>query len=164
MRGAPIRCMNARLALLLIFAACSSDTSAENTPKPASTLTGKRPEHMRNCPSAVASASTRASPTQDGVDIIVTSSQPRAREEILARAQRQAALRDPFPFVGEHTGHHGGPGNVGFCPVIQVGTTVNVEPVADGVRIHVAARDPGDVAALQRATQARVRTIERPAS
>jgi hypothetical protein len=164
MRGALTAGMKARSAVLLILAACSPDTATDTAPKPASTLTGKTPDHMRNCPSSVVSASTRASPTQDGVDIFVTSTQVGARDEILARAERQGALRGPFPFVREHTGHHGGPGNIGFCPIIHAGTMLSIEPIADGVRIHVAARDPADVPALRRATDERVRAIARPSS
>jgi hypothetical protein len=118
---------------------------------------------MRNCPSAVISAETRSSPTRDGVDVFVTSNRMGAREEIISRAQRQAALPGPFPFVGEHTGHHGGPGDIGFCPIIHADTNVMVEPITDGVRIHVAARSRSQVSALQRATDARVRALARPA-
>jgi hypothetical protein len=156
--------MKSRLLVVLALAACSSDQAADDPPTPASTLTGKMPQHMRNCPSAVISAQTRSTPTRDGVDVFVTSSRMGAREEIVARAQRQAALAGPFPFVGEHSGHHGGPGDIGFCPIIHAGTTVSAEPITEGVRIHVAARSHADVAALQRATDARVRALARPAS
>lgn len=165
MREAPTIRMTARLAVFLALAACASDRdqSSENPPTPTSTLTGKMPQHMRNCPSAVISAETRTAPTQDGVDVIVTSSRMGAREEILQRARRAAALNEPFPFVGEHTGHHGGPGSIGFCPIIHADTRVWVEQIPEGARIHVAARAPENVGALQRATDARVRALARPA-
>jgi len=156
--------MKARFAVLVIAAACSSDrTDDQPAPTPTSTLAGKMPQHMRNCPSAVISAQTRSAPTKDGVDVFVTSNRMGAREEIVARAQRQAALAGPFPLVGEHTGHHGGPGDLGFCPILHANTNVSVEPITNGVRIHVAARTPSQVLALQRATDARVRALARPA-
>jgi hypothetical protein len=156
--------MKARFVVVVLVAACSSDRPSDEPPRPTSTLTGKTPKHMASCPSAVISAETRASPTPDGVDVDITSNRMGAREEIVQRAQRQAVFRAPFPFVGEHTGHHGGPGDIGFCPIIHAGTTVTVRQIPNGVRIHVAARRPADVTALQRATEARARTLARPAS
>jgi hypothetical protein len=153
-------------ALVILVGACSrdvSDTGPSSGEHPASSLSGTRPRHMENCPSAVATATTRARPTSDGVELTITAASDEARREIVSRAAHQAAMQEPRVKVPEHTGRHGGPGSIGFCPIIHANTIVTYEPTADGVRIHVAARSSDDVAALQRATDARVKAI-RPTS
>ncbi len=120
--------------------------------------------HMRNCPSAVRSAKTTATRTPDGIDLTITSDDPSARADIVTLAQLQRDQRAPIWFVPAHSGMHGGPGSLGRCPVIHADTTVTYQPLANGVLIHVAARSRGRVAALQQATEARVRALSPPSS
>src|SRR5262249_22793752 len=127
-------------------------------------LTGERPNHMRNCPSAVTGATTRATPTGDGVDIEITASDPTAGQRIAELARLHAALSGPLLFMPYHTATHGGPGTIGFCPIIHEGTTVSTQPIANGARIHVAARSPYAVKMLQVETQQRIRAMPQPTS
>lgn len=119
---------------------------------------------MRNCPSAVAFATTVATPTFDGINLTITSTNPDARSQIIKLAERQSGQRDTLPFMPAHSGLHGGPGTIGHCPIIHAGTTVSYTQIPDGVRIHVMAHAPGEVQLLQRATEARVDALARPAS
>lgn len=151
-------CVSAVLAL-----GCQSHHDSHRV-QPRSELTGGMPLHMQNCPSAVPSAQTIATPTAAGVDISIISEDASARSQILALTQLQSAQGDPYGFAPAHTGTHGGPGTLGRCPIIHANTTVNYEPIEDGVLIHVVARDRGQLADLQRATDARVRTFATPSS
>jgi hypothetical protein len=119
---------------------------------------------MRNCPSAVASARTTATRTPSGVDIAITSDEPTARAKIVTLTRFHASLHDSLPGLGAHTGLHGGPGNIGFCPIIHASTRVTFEPTDDGVRVHVVAISPADVSKLQAATAARDRALAPPTS
>ncbi|HTR49518.1 MAG TPA: hypothetical protein VMJ10_02360 [Kofleriaceae bacterium] len=92
----------------------------------------------------------------DGVDLVITSPDPDAQREIFARAFVQSWQGDPLAHVAPHTGEHGGPGSIGYCPIIHADTTVTYAAIPGGVRVHVAARHPLDVPALQQATEARV--------
>ncbi|HTR54283.1 MAG TPA: hypothetical protein VMJ10_26505 [Kofleriaceae bacterium] len=159
--------MKVLLSVLIALAACSSDQPQREQPaasRPQALLTGKTPHHMRNCPSGVESATTQATPTADGVDLTITSPDPAAQREILVRAVLQSLQRDPLARVPQHTGEHGGPGSIGFCPIIHADTRVTYAPIANGVRVHVAAHRMQDVATLQEATAARVRAMTRPSS
>lgn len=131
---------------------------------PESTLTGRLPRQMHNCPSAVPSAKTSAVPTERGVDVVITAPEPEARQRILALAELHASQREPVAMLGEHNGMHGGPGTVGRCPIIHANTTLELDPIPDGVRIHVTANDKDDIQALQKATEKRVRTFALPSS
>jgi hypothetical protein len=150
------------ISALLVLAACSSDQAQRDQPiksQPQALLTGTLHRHMRNCPSGVESATTQSTPTADGVELTITSSDSDAQSEILARAMLQSLQRDPMTNAVQHTGDHRGPGSIGFCPIIHADTRVSFEPIANGVRVHVTAHRLRDVAALQEATSARVRAI-----
>lgn len=148
--------------LLLVVVACSTreDTESHVRNRPRATLTGTRPQRMRNCPSAVPSATTTTTETVSGVDLVITSPDPQARAQIAELARRQATLGNPRWFFPQHSTLHGGPGMQGFCPVIHANTKVTWEPIGEGVRIHVSARGTDQVTALQRATEARVRALK----
>jgi hypothetical protein len=98
------------------------------------------------------------------VDLTITSTEPAARRQIVKLAEFHSRERDPIPFMPEHSGLHGGPGTIGYCPIIHAGTIVTYKQIADGVRIHVATRRPDEVPLLQRATETRVRALAQPAS
>jgi hypothetical protein len=151
-------------ALLAAAVGCKSDRDSHSRMRPRSELTGQLPLHMQNCPSAVPSARTVATPTDHGVDLTIMSDDSAARSQILALARLQSIQRDPYAFAPAHTGMHGGPGTLGRCPIIHANTIVRYEATADGVIVHVIARDAAQVAALQRATDARVRTFATPSS
>ncbi|NVB84419.1 MAG: hypothetical protein HOV81_38955 [Kofleriaceae bacterium] len=163
MRAAPI------LLLFLISTACAKERDREKPAsreraRPESTLTGTLPKQMRNCPSAVPSAKTSAVPTDKGVDVVITAPELDARHRILALAELHASQREPIAMLGEHNGMHGGPGTMGRCPIIHANTTVKLDPIPEGVRIHVTANDKDDIQALQKATDARVKTLQLPSS
>jgi hypothetical protein len=147
MTGAPICCV------ALALAACSRSDRSEQPParEHARTL----PRHLRNCPSAVASARTTVRPTVDGVEVTITSPEPQAAQQILQLTRVQARLPEPFWFFGPDSG----PGDLGRCPIIHANTRLSYDELADGVRIHVAARTPSAVAPLQEATRARLRAL-----
>jgi hypothetical protein len=148
--------------LLLVLTACSTRESTEShvQNRPRAMLTGTRPQHMRNCPSAVPSSVTTVTETVSGVDLVITAPDPDARAQLASLARTQATLGNPRWFFPQHSGMHGGPGVQGFCPIIHASTNVTWEPIPEGVRIHIAARGTENVTALQRATEARVRAMK----
>jgi TusA-related sulfurtransferase len=148
---------------MLVVAGCSSEKPAHRS-RVQEQPTGPLTLHMRNCPSAVHTARTTAKPTEDGVDVEITSSDPAARTQIVALTEMQTSLRAPLAGLPMHTGTHAGPGTVGHCPLIRVGTTLTYEQIPDGVRVHVAVQRPEDVALIQRATENRVRDLSAPSS
>jgi hypothetical protein len=160
------------VAFALLFAACQDRTPDESgssvplpptAPKPAALLDGPRYQHMRNCPSAVPTATTTSSSSATTVDIRITASDPDARRAIVNRSRYNAGLHDPIPmhlpFV-VHTGLHTGEGTHGFCPVIHAATAITVETIPDGVIIHERPYDPGEVPALRDAVAARIQALQ----
>ncbi len=127
-------------------------------------MTGEMPRHMRNCPSAVPSATTVATPTSTGVTLTITSRDPQAQQQINALAGLHATFKEPMWGMPDHTGMHGGPGTIGQCPIIHAGTTITVETTPNGAVVYVAARSPSEVRRLQTATEARLRMRATPSS
>jgi hypothetical protein len=155
-----------RIAMVLLLAACETNPqpSSRASRQPAAELTGHLPRHMANCPSAVPTAHTIALPTANGVDVIITSDDARARAQILARTELQRGMGEPLIFLPQHTGTHAGPGTMGRCPIIHNGTDVEFAATAGGVIVHVTARDRTQVEQLQRATAARLAALQWPSS
>jgi len=152
--------MKAAVALFLIAACSPGDKPAPpGTPPPSATLTGKTPLKMRNCPSAVAGTTTRATPTSKGIDLEITSDNPAAVREIVSRAELQTTLHGPYWFVPQHSGMHGGPGDIGHCPVIHANTDITYNQMGNGVRLHILARDKAQIPALQQAVTARTQAL-----
>lgn len=152
-------------AIVTITNACSreaSDGKPRVHARPEALLTGQRPQHMRNCPSAVPTATTVGTPAPDGVNLTITSSDPDARRRIVKLAELHSNLRETIPFMPEHSGLHGGPGTIGYCPIIHAGTIVTYKQIPEGVKIHVATRRPGEVWLLQRATKMRINALAMP--
>jgi hypothetical protein len=131
----------APFALALSIAAC--------TPSAGGNMTGGKELGMLRCPSAVEGAVTRLDGTARGVDLTITAVDPEARREVVTLAQVHAAMRAPNLEKPIHEGEHGGPGTIGHCPVIHVGTNVTYEEIAGGALIHVVAVDPADVPRVQ---------------
>lgn len=162
-RVAVLGSMKLALFTLVAVAACSGDPADEDTEtSPTDRLTGERPAHMRNCPSAVTGATTRATPTTDGVDVEITALDPAASKRIAELARLHAEMPAQLLFAPYHSGWHGGPGTIGFCPIIHEGTTISAQAVANGARVHVSARSPYAIKMLQAETQKRIRALPMP--
>jgi len=150
----------------MLFVACQTDRTDErrqpNALEPQ--LSGTVPKRMRNCPSAVSTANTIATPTADGVDVTITSNDPVARRKIIDLTRLHATFAEPIWGMPPHTGMHGGPGTLGFCPILHVKTIVTHTERSDGVRIHVRAIDPSMVSRLQEVTTLRVHAFAPPSS
>jgi hypothetical protein len=118
-------------------------------------MTGLRPHQAANCPSSLPRATTRLANTPRGVDVTVTSTDPVTAHRIVELAQghvRGRTAEVPRP----HDQHHGGPGWVGYCPVMVTDQTrVSITPRPDGATLHVEARSPERVAELQLLIKAR---------
>jgi hypothetical protein len=143
----------------------SADTSAPPAPgEPVGTtdvdraghnMTGLRPHQGANCPSQLPGTTTRLLMTPRGVDVSVTSRDPRMVRRIVAVAElhvrgRTADVSRP------HDQKHGGPGIVGYCPVLVSDQThVTMTRGPDGATLHVDARSPDRVAELQQLIKAR---------
>jgi len=54
---------------------------------------------------------------------------------------------------------HGGPGEIGYCPIIHTGTEVTVRRRSDGAVIHIHAVNPHDVPHLQIAIADRIAQV-----
>jgi len=146
------------ISLVLCFA-CQTERSDREPPAMAPQLSGTLPKHMRNCPSAVPSAHTVATPTPDGVDVAISSDNAVARRRILELARLHSGFREPIWGMPPHTGMHGGPGTIGRCPIIHAKTTVSYDETARGVVIHVQAVEPAMVRRLQQITELRVESL-----
>jgi hypothetical protein len=122
---------------------------------PGYNLTGLRPHQAANCPSSLPNATTRLANTLRGVDVTVTSTDPATAHRIVELAQlhvRDRTAEAPRP----HDRHHGGPGWIGYCPVMVTDQTeVSMTPRPDGATLHVEARSPSRVTELQMLIKAR---------
>lgn len=107
-------------------------------------------EHaMRNCPTAITGATTRATNTPSGVDLTITVNDPLGQRRLVELAAIHEGMGDPENPAQRHTGRHGGPGTLGRCPVIHDATTVTFTRLRKGVVIHLRALLPSDVARVQ---------------
>ncbi len=138
-------------------AASGAPATADNPAHygPGYNLTGLRPHQAANCPSLLPNATTRLANTPRGVDVTVTSTDPVTAHQIVELAQlhvrgRTAEVSRP------HDQHHGGPGWIGYCPVMVTDQTqVSMTPRPDGATVHVDARSPDRVAEVQMLIKAR---------
>lgn len=144
------------LITLLLLAACR----AAPAPPPPSGPAGKLEGRMGNCPSAVDGAVTTMTTVTGGVALDITSADLGVAREIVARANHHAAAGAPDPAAMPHTGAHGGPGDVGHCPVVHNGTRVTVTEIGGGVRIVMLAEDPSQAPALEAETRKRLQWLD----
>jgi hypothetical protein len=118
------------------------DTAAHN-------LTGLRPHQAANCPATLPGTTTQIAMTPRGVDVSITAKEPAVVHQIAALAEvhvRGRTAEAPHP----HDKKHGGPGRVGYCPIVVTDqTTVTMTPIANGTMVHVEARSPSRVTELQ---------------
>lgn len=152
-----------RLVLALVIAGCGGSGSSRPAPaQPTKSQTGEREHGMLNCPSAVATARTSVVATERGVDLVITAEAQVARDEIVRLVERAATMNGGVG-VAEHSGMHGGPGTIGYCPIVHEGTAVTFTPTPEGAVVHVQALAPENVAALQEETRARAARFEKRA-
>jgi len=144
------------LIFSLVLAGCASTQSRpEPAPQP-SQPQGQLEHGMRNCPNALAGTTTNLTNTQDGVDLEITANDPAIQQQIVQLAMVQAHMGKPNKSEMEHTGMHGGPGDMGYCPIIHTATMVTFDEVKGGAVIHVRAQKPEDVSNLQTNIASRV--------
>ncbi len=115
---------------------------------------------MTNCPSAVKGAGTSLKEAADGVILDIIADDPAAIADIIARAHLNGSRGEPSTSGPPHTGQHTGPGTLGHCPIVHVGTTITVEEIHGGVRVTVIAKDPAAGPALQKETRARLAYLD----
>jgi hypothetical protein len=153
------------LGVLFVTAACRGDkhSSPSLVVETRADLTGGREHAMRHCPNSVPGAITRMESTPGGLDLFVTAADADAAREIAARAHVSEQLGKPLG-PSRHDSSHGGPGSVGYCPVIHVDTAVSVEDVPGGVRIHIDPLDPRALDELRAQVRERVDALALPSS
>jgi hypothetical protein len=143
---------------LILLVGCSRTPATPTSPSigtNAASPSGQLEQGMANCPSAVAGASTELAMTETGVDLVITAKDPDARRQIQSLAERHMRMGDPAG-LPEHSGLHGGPGSMGFCPIIHDATTVTATGTEAGATVHVRADEASKVGALQEETRSRV--------
>ncbi|MDX2091728.1 MAG: hypothetical protein SFX73_27960 [Kofleriaceae bacterium] len=150
-----------RIAALFIsiLALHACESKREDPPRPSSpalggNMSGAKPRDMANCPSAVPGARTTVEMIPDGVVVTVTSNDAAAQQEILKRVELQAQAAQ-VPPGAPHSGKHGGPARVGFCPSVHDDTTIDVEKVDGGAQMTVKPVSKRHVGELQASTKAR---------
>jgi hypothetical protein len=140
---------------LFALAACGSKREEAPTPELGGNMTGERPRNMANCPSTVPGASTTVEMIPDGVVVTVTGNDAAAQQEIMKRAELHARAAENPPGGPAHTGKHGGPARIGFCPSVFDDTTIDLAKVEGGVQMTVKPVSKKHVAELQASTKAR---------
>jgi hypothetical protein len=115
---------------------------------------------MANCPSALSSAVTRISDSPEGVAVGVTVTDPENYRRLITLANLHARIVGPEGTL-EHSGLHGGPGDIGHCPLIHNGTQITYSRIPNGVRFYVRALTGLDVAVLRGRTRARLVNLPR---
>jgi hypothetical protein len=115
-------------------------TPAPIQPGPIGNMTGAKEHAMANCPVAVPGARTTLILTDDGVALVISATSRDARAEIRRLAHAQALLSEPSG-RGLHSGRHGGPGRIGYCPIVHTD------------RVIVTAVDTASGAAIRMRTQ-----------
>lgn len=116
---------------------------------------------MANCPSALPTAKTVAEDVPGGVALTITTTDDAARRALLSLADMHQRIGSVQGKRIEHTGMHGGPGYLGHCPVIHVGTHVSYVRVAGGVRVEVRVLPGHDVEALRREIYTRTANLSK---
>jgi hypothetical protein len=118
-------------------------------------MTGLLQHHAANCPSSLPGTTTRLVMTTRGVDVSVTSMDSRIAHRIVALARFHASGRTA-EVSRPHDQKHGGPGWIGYCPILVTDQTmVTMTPIDHGATLHVDARSPSQVTELQQAVKAR---------
>jgi hypothetical protein len=118
-------------------------------------MTGLRPHQAANCPAGLPGSETRIAMTPHGIDVTVTSKDARTIRRIIKLAElhtRARTAEKPRP----HDTRHGGPGTIGYCPIIANDMTVlSMTIIGGGALVHVNARSPLRVQELQELVKAR---------
>ena len=137
-------------------AAPAGVTPAPLQPGPIGNMSGAKEHAMANCPAAVAGARTKVVFTDDGVALVITATARDAQDEIRKRAHAHAALSEPSGRM--HSGTHGGPGRIGYCPIVHTDrVVVTAIDVSGGAAIRMRVQGGYDaVTALQEVVALRV--------
>jgi hypothetical protein len=139
--------------------ACGGAAGRNEDPAPVP-ASGVMEHGMENCPSAVAGARTSLRDIDGGVAMEITAAAPDATAHIRELAALHGQMGAPRSAEHvQHTGDHGGPGTIGHCPIIHVGTQVTVVPIDGGVRVTVRAIDAAAVDGLRADIRARVAAL-----
>jgi hypothetical protein len=135
---------------LLALLGCAS--SAPPTSSPTSMQRGQLEHSMANCPAGVHGALTRLADAPDGVVLTFTALSAQSQQRIRELADLHGRLGDVHGDLPQRTGYHGGLGQVGYCPIIHRGTSIEVTSAPGGARVYVRAADPSRVASLRKET------------
>ncbi len=121
---------------------------------------------MEHCPSAVPHARTEVRDIPGGVELTVRAPDDAfAQQEIRRRVQFQMQISEqPERGSIEHTGMGTGSGDLGFCPGMNAGTSLEVSWLGDGATLTIKADKPGDVKRLQKSTHKRAKALAARAS
>ena len=147
------------LVLALLLAGCAPAASRPAPSPYPSSPQGTLKRGMRNCPSALVGATTRVIETKDGADLEITATDPVVQRQIVELAIVHEHLGTPNSAEPAHSGMHGGPGDIGYCPIIHTGTEVTVRRRSDGAVIHIHAVNPEAVSHLQIAIADRIAQV-----
>lgn len=134
----------------------ASAKPAASAPASASASTDGQRNKMANCPSSVTGAKTEIKDTDKGVEILVTSTDKAATEEIRTRGKKipeHAAGEGKNP---AHSGKGGGGGSMGRCPIVQNDTTITYAEVEGGAKFTVEPKDEKERDWLRREAKERL--------
>lgn len=148
----------AAAACLFACSKAAPPPATKGSAEVASSLDGKREHGMLNCPSGVEGSNTQMQMSPKDVMLTITASDVSAQRKIVTLAHAHERTGDPHGGL-INNGTHGGPGTMGFCPIIHADTTVNVEEVSGGVIVHVRPNDPTQLETLRTAIAARVKAL-----
>lgn len=124
-------------------------------------MSGPQTRLAANCPAMLPGTTTQLAMTARGVDVTVTARDPAVGRQVVALALGHARGRGggaAHPGVQRqpHDQQHGGPGTIGYCPImVSEMTSVSVTPVPGGVTAHIDATSPDRVLAVQQMIKAR---------
>lgn len=116
---------------------------------------------MANCPATLPTAITQVTDAPGGVDVTITVADPDAHRRLLALAEIHARIGGADTSEPEHSGMHGGPGEIGHCPIIHTATQIQAAQIPHGIRFEVRAPSGGDVDKLRRDTRRRASNLPR---
>lgn len=123
---------------------------------------GAGAHRMMHCPSAVEGATTKVTNIKEGVVLAVTAKDPKIVAEIRERAKHALNVSAHDAGGAEHTGEGTHHGEIGKCPIVFTGTTLEAKDLPDGTQITVKAKNPAEVASIQDTTKKRTERILAP--
>jgi hypothetical protein len=135
----------------------ASAKSSASAPASASAApTDTKPGKMANCPSSVANAKTDIKDTDKGVEILVTSTDKAAIEDIRTRGKKIPEHATTDGKNAAHSGKGGGGGSMGRCPIVQNDTTIAYAEIEGGAKFTVEPKDEKERDWLRREAKERL--------